>query len=255
MFLSLNSQHIIHLPNITQPKSIKQNLQPHFIINHHGFTIYKHLYQWPQQTSKWWTIGTPPPRMNHDRYKHTTLGQPKFQHHTHPYYNTATTTTLYLGHPAVKRLFCQRYTLLLKAPKARATCRQSMDHTCNMIQIIKTMKLIFWSVNQNGDVRVIAIRAFADMDRLPDFDEMVAHPALLIPQKIPLDEDAILPYFPNLAEAIPIESNAMSFFMAHNILFHELQDRVALHIWPHSIKISPDQSDPYDIPNDTFCNL
>jgi hypothetical protein len=54
MFLSLNSQHIIHLPNITHPKSIKRNLQPQFISNHHG-------YQWPQQTSKWWTIGTPPP--------------------------------------------------------------------------------------------------------------------------------------------------------------------------------------------------
>jgi hypothetical protein len=36
------------------------------------------------------------------------------------------------------------------------------------------------------------------MDRLPDFDEMVAHPALLVLQKIPVDEDAILPYFLNL---------------------------------------------------------
>jgi hypothetical protein len=46
----------------------------------------------------------------------------------------------------------------------------------------------------------------------------------------------------------------MPFIMAHNIPFHELQARVALHIWPHSIKISTDQSDPYDIPNDTFCD-
>jgi hypothetical protein len=42
--------------------------------------------------------------------------------------------------------------------------------------------------------------------------------------------------------------------MAHNIPFHERKSRGALHILPHSIKISPDQLDPYDIPNDTFCN-
>jgi hypothetical protein len=83
---------------------------------------------------------------------------------------------------------------------------------------------------------------------------MVAHPALLIPQKIPVDEDSILPYFSNLVEAVPGEFNAAPFVMAHNITFHELQARVALHIWSHSIKISPDKSDPYDIPNDTFCN-
>jgi hypothetical protein len=181
------------------------------------------------------------------------LDQPKFQHHAHPYYNNANTTALDLGHPAVKRRFCQRYIFLLKAPKGRTTGQQSMDHTCNMVQMIETMKVIFWSVKKNGDVS-IAIRAFADMDRLPGFDEMVAHPALLVPQKIPVDEDTILPYFPNLVEAVPGEFNATPFFMAHNILFHELQARVALHIWPHSIKLSPDQSDPYDIPNDTFCN-
>jgi hypothetical protein len=92
------------------------------------------------------------------------------------------------------------------------------------------------------------------MDRLPDFDEIVAHPELLVLQKIPLDEEAILPYFPNLVEAVPGEFNATPFAISHNILFHELQTCVALHTWPHSIKISPDQSDPYDIPNDTFCN-
>jgi hypothetical protein len=128
-----------------------------------------------------------------------------------------------------------------------------MDHTCNMIQMIETTKEIFWSVTKNDDVS-IAIGAFSDMDRLPDFDEMVAHPALLVPQKIPVDEDAILPYFPNLVEAVPGELNAMSFVVAHKIPFNEVQDRVALHIWPHSIKLSPDQSDLYDIPNDTFCN-
>jgi hypothetical protein len=100
----------------------------------------------------------------------------------------------------------------------------------------------------------IAIGAFADMDRLPNFDEMVAHPASLVPEKIPVDEDAILPYFLNLVEAIPGEFNATPFVMAHNILFHELQARVALHIWPHSIKISPDQSDPYAIQHDMFCD-
>jgi hypothetical protein len=145
MFLSLNSQHISHLPNITHPQSIKRNLQPHYITNHHGFTFCKNLHQWPQQTSKWWTIGIPP-STNHDPYKRMTLGQPKFQHHAYPYYNKATTATLDLGHPTVKHRFCQRYILLLKALKARATGRQSMDHTCNKIQMIETMKGIFWSV-------------------------------------------------------------------------------------------------------------
>jgi hypothetical protein len=100
----------------------------------------------------------------------------------------------------------------------------------------------------------IAIGEFADMECLPDFDEMVAHLALLVPQKIPVDEDAILPYFPNLVEAVPGQFNATPFVMAHNIPFHELQACVALHILPHSIKLSPDRSDPYDISNDTFCN-
>jgi hypothetical protein len=68
-----------------------------------------------------------------------------------------------------------------------------MDQTYNMIQMIETMKLIFWSIKRHGDVS-IAIGVFADMDRLPDFDEVVAHPALLVPQKIPVDETAIFPY-------------------------------------------------------------
>jgi hypothetical protein len=127
-----------------------------------------------------------------------------------------------------------------------------MDHTCNMIQMIETMKGIFWSV-KNGDVS-IEMGAFADMERIPNFDKMMAHPALLIPQKIPVDEDVILPYFPNLLEAVPIEFNVMPFVMAYNITFHELHARVALHNWPHSIKLSPNQSDHYDTPNDTFCN-
>jgi hypothetical protein len=112
---------------------------------------------------------------------------------------------------------------------------------------------MYWSIKRHGDVYV-AIGAFEDMDRLPEFDEMVAHPALLVPQNIPVHEDAILPYFPNLVEAALGEFNAAPFVMAHNIPFHELQARVDLHFWPHSIKISPDQSDPYDITNDTCCN-
>jgi hypothetical protein len=92
---------------------------------------------------------------------------------------------------------------------------------------------------KDGDMS-IAIGAFADIDRLPDFDKMVAHPALLVPQKIPVDEDEILPNFPNIVEAVPGDLNATPFVMAHNIPFHELQARVALHIWPHSIKLSHD---------------
>jgi hypothetical protein len=83
------------------------------------------------------------------------------------------------------------------------------------------------SPKKNGDVS-IAIDAFADMDRIPDFDKMVAHPALPVPQKIPVDEDAILPYFPNLVEA-----------KAHNIPFHELRfmnSKLVLHcIFGHTL--------------------
>jgi hypothetical protein len=89
-----------------------------------------------------------------------------------------------------------------QTPKISITGQQSMDHTCNTIQMIETMKGIFWSIKRHGDV-YIAIGAFQDMDRLPDFDDMMSHPALLVPQKIPVDEGAILPYFPNLVEAVP----------------------------------------------------
>jgi hypothetical protein len=76
----------------------------------------------------------------------------------------------------------------------------------------------------------IAIGAFEDTYCLLDFDEMVAHPTLLVLQKITVDEEAILPSFPNIVEAAPDELNATPFVMAHNIPFHELQARVALHI-------------------------
>jgi hypothetical protein len=105
---------------------------------------------------------------------------------------------------------------------------------------------------KNGDVS-IAIGAFADMDRLPDFDEMVVHPALLVPQNIPVDEDAILPYFPNLVEAVPSKFNATP--LSWHTTFCFMNSKLVLHyIWPHSIKLSPDQPDSYDTPNDTFCN-
>jgi hypothetical protein len=84
------------------------------------------------------------------------------------------------------------------------------------------MKGIFWSVKRHGDVS-IAICAFADMNHLPDFDGMAAHPALLMPQKIPVDEDSILPYFPNLVQAVPCEFTETPFVMAHNIPFHIIQ--------------------------------
>jgi hypothetical protein len=66
-----------------------------------------------------------------------------------------------------------------------------MDHTCNMIHMIDTMKLICWSIKRHGDVSIV-IGAFADVDRLPDFDEMVTHPALLAQQDIPVDEDTTM---------------------------------------------------------------
>jgi hypothetical protein len=78
----------------------------------------------------------------------------------------------------------------------------------------------------------IAIGAFANMDQLPDLDDMVAHPALLVPQKLSVDEDVSLPYFPNHVEAVPSEFNATPFVMAHTISFHKIQARVA-----NSIKI------------------
>jgi hypothetical protein len=99
----------------------------------------------------------------------------------------------------------------------------------------------------------IAIGTFADMDRLTDFEKwwLIRRYSFRIRfqwTKTPFS------YFPNLVEAVLGKFNATPFLMAHNIPFHELQARVALHIWPHSIKISADQSNPYDIPNDTLCN-
>jgi hypothetical protein len=202
--------------------------------------------------SNWWTIGVT--HSTHHGLTNLLLSvTPSHPHTRSPTScNTTqfrTTTTL----PTVKHHFCHRHIFLLKAPKARMTGRQSMDHTYSIIRMIETMKLICLSIKRRGDVS-IAIGAFADMDRLPDFDDMVVHPALLVPHKIPVDEAAMLPYFLKLLEAAPREFNATPFVMAHTIPFCEIQVRVALHIWPHSIKISPDRSDPYDIPNDMSSN-
>jgi hypothetical protein len=93
----------------------------------------------------------------------------------------------------------------------------------------RNYEIIFLVRQQNGDV-FIAIGAFADMDHLPDFDEMVARPALLVPQKFPVDKDAILPYFLNLVEAVPGELNTTPFVMAHNIPFHGLQARCIVYL-------------------------
>jgi hypothetical protein len=80
----------------------------------------------------------------------------------------------------------------------------------------------------------LAIGAFADMHRLPDFDEMVAHPALLVPQKIPVDEDEILPYFPNLVEAEPGEFNATPF--SWHTTFRFMNSKLVLHcIFGHTL--------------------
>jgi hypothetical protein len=43
--------------------------------------------------------------------------------------SNATNTTLELGHLVVKHHFHQRHIIHLKAPKARITGQQSMDHT------------------------------------------------------------------------------------------------------------------------------
>jgi hypothetical protein len=55
-------------------------------------------------------------------------------------------------------------------------------------------------------------------------------------------------------EAVPDEFNATPFVKAHNISFQEIQARVPLHMWPHSIKIPPKKIDPYDTPSNMFCN-
>jgi hypothetical protein len=84
-------------------------------------------------------------------------------------------------------------------------------------------------VKRHGDVS-IAVGACADMDRLPDFNGMVAYPALSPQHKIPSKEGAILPYFPNLIEARLGEFNATPFVMAHNIPIDKILRKAAFKI-------------------------
>jgi hypothetical protein len=165
----------------------------------------------------------------------------------------ATSAMLDLGHPGIRRLYCHHYLLVLKAPLAGDTGWRSMDVACSMLQMIETLKQAFGMVKRHGDVS-IAVWACADMDRLPNFNGVVDYPALLAPHKIPSKEGALLPYCPNLVDAISGEFNAMPFVMAHNIPIDEILRKAAFKIWPHSIKLSSDQTDVYDITSETFCN-
>jgi hypothetical protein len=222
-------------------------IKPRFITNHHFFSSIKTYINGHNKRPNGRPLVSPPIK-NHDPYKRMILGQPimptyksttKFQHYTNTNH-----------HPRCGASGCQTLILpaLYPSPKTPQSTRHMptihrpyMQHDTDDNE---TMKGIFWSIKFHVGIS-IAIGAFAEMDHLPDFDEiMVDHPALLVPQKIPVDEDAILPYFPNLMDAVPGKLNATPFFvMAHNIPFHELQDRVALHIWPHSINISLDPTD------------
>jgi hypothetical protein len=150
----------------------------------------------------------------------------KFQHHTTSNYNITTTTIIDLGHPVVKCHVDQRYIILLKFPKACITCQKSMDHTCNIIHIIETMKVIVWSVKRHGDVS-IAICAFAYMDHLPDFDDIVAHPELLVPQTILVDEDAI--FLPLPISWRPYLGSSMQHHLAWHTTFPFMKSRLVVH--------------------------
>jgi hypothetical protein len=118
-----------------------------------------------------------------------------------------TSAMLDLGHPGVQRLYLHPYLPVLRAPLARDTGWRSMDVACSMLQMTETLKQVFWMVERHGDVS-IAVGEFADMDRLPEFNGVVAYPSLLAPQNNPSKQGAILPYFPNLVDAILVEFNA-----------------------------------------------
>jgi hypothetical protein len=118
-----------------------------------------------------------------------------------------------------------------------------MDVACSMLQMTETLKQVFWMVKRHGDI-FIAVGVFADRYRIPDFNEVVAYPALLTPQKNRSKEGAILPYFPNLVEAIPGEFNATPFVMAHNIPMDEILRNAAFKNLAtlHKIVIRPNRS-------------
>jgi hypothetical protein len=128
-----------------------------------------------------------------------------------------------------------------------------MDVTCSMLQMTENLNKAFWMVKRHGDVS-ISVGACADMDLLPNFSGVVVYPALLAPHKIPSKEGAILPYFPNLVEAISGEFNATPFVMDQNIPIDKILRKAAFKNLPHSIKLSSDQTDPYDITSESFCN-
>jgi hypothetical protein len=167
---------------------------------------------------------------------------------------TTTTLQLYHYHPRFGASGCQTSILPALYPSHKSpgiTRHRPTIHGPHMQHDTDDRKYeMHLLVHNKGDVS-IAIGAFADMDCLPDFDKMVAHPAFRVPQKIPVDEDAILPYFPNLVEDVPGEFNATPFIMTHNIPFHELQACFALYIWSHSIKYHPINQTP--MASQTIC--
>jgi hypothetical protein len=118
-----------------------------------------------------------------------------------------------------------------------------MDFACSMLKMTETLKQFFWMVKQHGDVSIV-VGTCADMDRLPDSNGVVAYPALLAPHTIPSKEGAILSYFPNPVEAISGEFNATPFVIAHNIPINKILRKAAFKIWPHSIKLLSDQTNP-----------
>jgi hypothetical protein len=127
-------------------------------------------------------------------------------------YNIPTTNIIDLGHPTVKHHFLPALYPSPQSPKRtrhRLTIHEPHRQPDTDDRNYERNLLVH---QKNGDVS-IAIGDFAYMDRLPNFDDMVAHPALLMPHKIPVDEYAILPYFPNLTEAVPGEFNATPLFI------------------------------------------
>jgi hypothetical protein len=156
---------------------------------------------------------------------------------------------VYLGHPAIKCIFCQCYIILLKSPKSSNTGQQSMEHTRNILQMIETLKIIFWSVKRHGDVS-IAIGAFADMDHLPDFNDMVDHPALPVPRIFQWLKKNFTFTFPISCKLHP--ANSMQHRLSLRTTFPLMKSELMLHcIFGHTLS---KYHLPYAIPNDIFCN-
>jgi hypothetical protein len=129
------SHHLSFGMRICLPQQPKQNT----VTKCHRSTTHKHenhsiLYQFPciktsiNEHNKHPNGGplVSPPSTHHGPYKLMILGHAvtptyksaiKLQHHTSSNCNSATTTIVDSGHPAVKHHLCQRYILLLEAPK------------------------------------------------------------------------------------------------------------------------------------------